>query len=252
MIIAQVTDIHAAPGNDNLSRLDRALAWLDIIEPDALVLTGDLIDDDWFDGYTTIAARLDNKAYPAFILPGNSDNRAVMRSTLGCRGGKRYRMGYWTDGSAGALHFAVEIDDIRLIGLDSTMPGTSAGAVIEHLSWLEETLAADGPAASMLFLHHHLFPSGIPPMDRLMCRDADTLGERLQTHPRRPIAIATGHVHRPAAGVLAGIPAYICGSICPANPLWLGSETVPPASDPPALMIHRWVNGSLASHFIGV
>lgn len=55
MIIAQVTDIHAAQDNDNLSRFERALAWLDLIEPDALVLTGDLIDDDWRDGYTAIA-----------------------------------------------------------------------------------------------------------------------------------------------------------------------------------------------------
>jgi len=53
MIIAQISDIHASPDNDNLSQLERALAWLDIIEPDALVVTGDLIDNDWFEGYET-------------------------------------------------------------------------------------------------------------------------------------------------------------------------------------------------------
>ncbi|NDL62558.1 metallophosphoesterase [Acerihabitans arboris] len=244
MIIAQISDIHAAPDNDNVSRLDRALAWLDFIEPDVMVLSGDLIDNDWFDGYETIAARLDKRHYPAFILPGNSDNCAVMRSVLGCS--------YWTDDASGALHFTADMDDIRLIGLDSTVEGTSAGSVVEHLPWLEETLSSEGPGTSMLFMHHHVFQSGVPTMDHIMCRDAVKFGELLRNNPRRPIAIATGHVHRPVASTLAAIPAYICGSICPANPAWFGLETVPPADDPPSLMVHRWVNGSMASHHISV
>ncbi len=246
MIIAQVSDIHAAPDNGNLSRLDRALAWIDLIEPDALVLTGDLIDNDWFDGYETIATRLDKRPYPAFILPGNSDNCALMRSILGCS--------YWNGNGdrSGALHFVADINDIRLIGLDSTVAGASAGKVIEHLPWLEETLSAEGPATSMLFLHHHVFQSGILPMDQIMCRESVKFGELLRKNPRRPIAIATGHVHRPVAGILAGIPAYICGSICPANPMWFGAAAVPPANDPPSLMIHRFINGSMVSHHISV
>ncbi|HEY0208654.1 metallophosphoesterase [Acerihabitans sp.] len=244
MIIAQISDIHATPDNGNLSRLDRAMRWLDLMAPDGLVLTGDLIDDDWFDGYKAIAARLGKRSYPAFILPGNSDNGEMMRSIFGCN--------YWADGPSGALHFMADIGDIRLVGLDSTVKGTSAGEVIEHLPWLEKTLSTQGPATSILFLHHHVIRSGILAMDHIMCRESVKLGEFLRKHPRRPIAIATGHVHRPVAGALAGIPAYICGSICPANPLWFGADTVPPANDPPALMIHRWVNGSLVSHHISV
>ncbi len=45
MIIAQISDIHAAADNDNLQRLERALAWLATLAPDALVLTGDLADN---------------------------------------------------------------------------------------------------------------------------------------------------------------------------------------------------------------
>lgn len=58
MLIAQISDIHAAADNDNLSRLDRALAWLDRIAPDVLVLTGDPIDNGEIEGYSAIAARL--------------------------------------------------------------------------------------------------------------------------------------------------------------------------------------------------
>lgn len=33
MIIAQLSDIHAAPDNDHLSRFDNALAWLAPLRP---------------------------------------------------------------------------------------------------------------------------------------------------------------------------------------------------------------------------
>ncbi|WP_074012708.1 metallophosphoesterase [Candidatus Sodalis sp. SoCistrobi] len=244
MIIAQISDIHAAAANDNLSRLDRALAWLDTLAPDALVLSGDLIDNDEIEGYPAIAARLARRPYPAYVLPGNADNRAAMRAAIPAP--------YWTDGGRGALHFSVDIHGLRVIGLDTTVPGSAAGQVEAHLPWLKDALSAAGPAASIVFLHHPVFPIGIAPLDRTMCDGAQALGTLLRHHPRRPLALAMGHAHRPAAGTLAGIPAFLCGSICPANPLWVGQATVPPAADPPALMIHRFVNGALASHFVSV
>ena len=79
MIIAQISDIHAAPDNDNLSRLDRALHWLDQVKPDVMVVSGDLIDDDWFEGYGQIAGRLNKKPWPTYLLPGNSDCPDRMR-----------------------------------------------------------------------------------------------------------------------------------------------------------------------------
>ncbi|WP_438805571.1 metallophosphoesterase [Sodalis sp. (in: enterobacteria)] len=89
MIIAQISDIHAAAANDNLCRLERALAWLDTLVPDALVLSGDLIDNDEIEGYPVIASRLARRPYPAYVLPGNADNRAAMRATIPAP--------YWTD-----------------------------------------------------------------------------------------------------------------------------------------------------------
>ena len=80
MLIAQVSDIHAAPDNDHLARFDRVLRWLRQLQPDALVLSGDLTDNDWLEGYQQIAARLAEEHYPSLILPGNSDNRRLMRA----------------------------------------------------------------------------------------------------------------------------------------------------------------------------
>lgn len=245
MIIAQLSDIHAAPDNDNLARLELALGWLERIKPDVLVVTGDLVDDNWVAGYQAIACRLNKQVYPALILPGNSDNPASMLASWGSQN-------QHNNHSADALHFLSDIKGMRLIGVDTTVNGTAAGSITEHLPWLEKALCSDRTTPSMLFLHHHVFPSGIAPLDEVICAGYKELAELLQSHPGRPLAIASGHVHRPVASNLAGIPAYICGSICPANPLWFGSETIPPANDPPSLMIHGFINGSLVSHHVPV
>lgn len=244
MIIAQLSDIHASPGNDNLARFERALNWLATIELDRLVMTGDLIDDNWFEGYHIMSSRLRGLGCPVSILPGNSDNRDSMRAGL--------RYGQWASTAPrGALNFVADSGTLRLIGLDSTLVGSSAGSIAEQLLWLDEVLSSAGSSGSILFMHHHVFRSGIPTMDEIMCSDSIRLADFLQNHPHKPLAIATGHVHRPMAGSLAGIPAYICGSICPANPLWFGSG-VPPVLDPPTLMVHRFSGGSLVSHHVAV
>lgn len=241
MIVAQLTDIHAAPDNDNLARLARVLEWLEFIQPDALVVTGDLVDDDWFAGYAAIASLLKERPWPIFLLPGNADNPAMMRAC--------WESHVWTPET---LHFSAEVKGLRLIGIDTTLKGQAKGSVVEHLPWLERQLAGSDAVPALLFLHHHLFLSGIPTMDQIMCRGSRKLAELLTRYPGRTLAIATGHVHRPIASQLAGVPAYICGSICPANPAWFGGETVPPANDPPALMLHRLQDGALTSHHVCV
>lgn len=241
MIVAQLTDIHAAPDNDNLARFARVLEWLESLQPDALVVTGDLVDDDWFAGYAAIASLLKGQRCPVFLLPGNADNHAMMRAS--------WESGAWRPG---ALHFTAGVKGLRLIGIDTTLKGEAAGSIMEHLAWLERQLADDDAQPILLFLHHHVFPSGIPTMDKIMCRGSRELAALLTDYAGRTLAIASGHVHRPIASHLAGVPAYICGSVCPANPAWFGAETVPPAHDPPSLMLHRFDDGLLTSHSICV
>ncbi len=245
MLIAQVSDIHAAPDNDHLARFDRVLRWLRQLQPDALVLSGDLTDNDWLEGYQQIAARLAEEHYPSLILPGNSDNRRLMRAVWREETGVK-------DTCDGALHAVLEVGGLRLMGLDTTVEGHDHGSVTAHLGWLEKQLNRADALPSILFLHHHVFPSGIPTLDQTLCRGLDRLEALIRRAATRPLAMASGHVHRPVAGMFAGIPAHICASVCPANPVWFGSDRVPPAEDAPGLMIHRYVNGALTSHHVRV
>ncbi len=160
--------------------------------------------------------------------------------------------GWAHDAPAGALHFIHEASGLRLIGLDSTVDAQDYGSVEGHLEWLDTQLSDSGGSPALLFTHHPVFPSGIPTLDASMCRGLGKLEELIRRAPTRLLAISTGHVHRPVAGTFAGVPAYICGSVCPANPLWFGTVNVPPVCDPPALMIHRYVDNVLTSHHVCV
>ena len=162
MLIAQVSDIHAAPDNDHLARFDRVLRWLAQLQPDALVLSGDLTDDDGLEGYQQIAARLAKEHYPSLILPGNSDDRRLMRAV--------WHEDTAKDACDGALHAVLEVGGLRLIGLDSTVEGHDYGSVAGHLGWLEKQLNRADALQSILFLHHHVFASGIPTLDQTLCR----------------------------------------------------------------------------------
>ena len=245
MLIAQITDIHAASDNDHLNRFERVLSWLRPLQPDILVLTGDLTDGDWPEGYAQIAAMLNAQSYPALVLPGNTDNRDLMRHVWG-------KVHWVQDAAEDAMHFIHYAHDMNLIGLDTSVSEESYGDVTGHLEWLEKKLAEAGEAPAMLFLHHHAFTSGIPTLDETMCRGLSRLETVIRRSPTRLLAIASGHVHRPVVGTFAGIPASICGSVCPANPLWLGAYTVPAAHEPPMLMLHRYECKTLSSHHVCV
>lgn len=242
MLIAQLSDIHAAPDNDNLTRLQKAIDWLIALHPDLLVVTGDLTDDGWREGYLAMAAQLQRLPCRSLLLPGNADDKAIMCEslpTLAHRSAKE------------ALHFYELIDGLPVIGVDVTVAGESRGDIAPHLAWLETALLAT-PRPAMVFLHQHLFPSGIVPLDNAMCDGGQDFAQLLTRLPHPPLVLSCGHVHRAMSATFAGIPAYICGSICPANPLMLNETRVPPVTDPLSLMVHEIRPTERVSHFISV
>jgi len=126
MLIAQVSDLHVSPEKDHLHLFEQALSWLAHVNPDVLVLSGDLTDNHWLEGYQLIATRLRQQNYPSFILPGNSDNRRLMQSVWD-------KHSWAQDAPDDALHFTYDAGDLRLTGLDSTVEAQEYGSVTEHL-----------------------------------------------------------------------------------------------------------------------
>ncbi|MBW9116419.1 metallophosphoesterase [Rhizobium cauense] len=244
MIVAQVSDVHAAPGNGNMSRLVRAVSWLAEVKPDAVVVSGDLIEEGWTEGYAEIGVRLSVLNCPVLMVPGNSDNCCALKSAFPNR--------YGAVDNGDAIHFSAQFGAIRLVGLDTSLSGTAAGDVAQHLGWLKQALDLPGAQSTLLFTHHHVVPCGIPPMDAVIAQGREELAALLTRRSLKPLAISSGHVHRPMSATLAAIPAHICGSICGANPLWFGGPNIPAVNDPPMIMVHRLTADGLVSSHVAV
>lgn len=243
MLVAQISDIHAGPDSPSLLTFERAIDWLKVFRPDALVLTGDLVDDGWQQGYRQIAEGLQALDFPTYLLPGNGDDLSVMRAELA-------EVGRW-GGTSGAMHFQAAHDDVTLIGVDVTVAGQSHGDIRPHLSWLKSTLA-DVATPFLLFMHQPPFGIGIDVLDQVGCRNGNVLLELLNAGRCPPLGILCGHVHRPVSSRAGLIALQTCGSLCPPNPLVLGDRADLAVLDASSFLVHEVRSGRLLSHVVSM
>ena len=235
MIIAQITDTHIKAGGrtaykrvDTLARLSACVAHLNAFSPsiDVVVMSGDMADFGTAEEYAIARPELDRLAMPYYVVPGNHDGRDAMRQAF-------------TDHDylprEGFLHYAIEDHPIRLIGLDTTVPGQPHGEMCTaRLDWLSQTLDRDRRKPTLLFMHHPPFLTGVEHMDRQNCRNSEALGLLVERHSQVQM-ILCGHVHRTAQTLWYGTIACIGPSPCHAVALDLHPDG-PPAfiEEPPA------------------
>ena len=241
MIIAQISDIHANGGEDALIRFDRVLEWLKPMQVNAVIVSGDLVEDDSAQSYAAVRERLEGAGAPFFVVPGNADDVPAMRKAFVDRFG-------WSD--ADRLNVVGDLGALRVIGLDVTVPMVGHGEAGPVLDWLKAELAkSDTP--TLVFLHQHPFRCGVDGLDRNMCRDADALAAVIEQAGETVIGITCGHVHRPVITRFAGRQATICPPVT--RPNWFkldGKQSE--VADRPGLMIHHYADGPLISHVVSV
>ena len=76
---------------------------------------------------------------PVFVIPGNHDSRDLLRAAFGADG-------YLP--KDGFLQYAIEDYPVRLVALDTHIPGEGGGELCdERLAWLDRTLAASPESA---------------------------------------------------------------------------------------------------------
>ncbi len=256
MLIAQITDTHIKAGGklayrrvDSAAKLRDCVAHLNGLapRPDVVLFTGDLVDfgkPEEYDVLRDILAPLD---MPVFVIPGNHDDRAAMR--------KAFSDHDYLPPDGEFLHYVIEGYPLRLIGLDSTVPGSPFGIMCaDRLDWLEQQLSQATDRPTVLFMHHPPFITGLANMDWQNCRNGDALGALVERH-RQISRILCGHVHRPIHLAWHGITASIAPS--PSHSCVLDLD--PAAShdfvvEPPTCELHYWREDTgLISHlsFIG-
>jgi 3',5'-cyclic AMP phosphodiesterase CpdA len=206
---------------------------------DALLISGDLTQNGTAEQYARVrelVAPLDLRAH---VLPGNHDLRGPLREAFGLPG----------KGQEHASH-AVDLGPLRLVCLDSTIPGAEAGALDEgRIEWLEATLAAEPAAPTVLAMHHPPLSTAVPSFDAigLAPQWREALAEVLERHPQVRRVVA-GHVHRTIVAELAGravvsIPSTYLQSVMKIEPAPI--EMVP---DPAGFAVHALRDGVLTTH----
>jgi 3',5'-cyclic AMP phosphodiesterase CpdA len=114
-------------------------------------------------------------------------------------------------------HHTREIDGLRVIVLDSLIPGEPQGRVGEtQLAWLEAALQTPAPRGSLIVVHHCCrlaAPSQHYPM--FILQDADALEAIVARFPGEVLGVFAGHSHQNNAAPFGGTahmtaPAVLC------------------------------------------
>ncbi|WP_322892382.1 MULTISPECIES: metallophosphoesterase family protein [unclassified Yoonia] len=246
VLIAQITDLHlrddgAYPAHDPADALRRAFAQIAAMamRPDAIILTGDIIDRS-ARGYDAALGLLRDAPVPLLPMPGNHDPAPAFRAAFAD----------WVDYAPDHLSFTRQIGDLHLIALDSTLPDGSGGVDHARLAWLEQALArATGPV--LFALHHPPFPTGAPHLDKAGFTQARALaGLVAQGAVCRVIA---GHAHRAMQSLWAGCLASTAPAIGHGLSLSLtGADPHNPVQSEPAFELHLIAPDHMVTHWVGV
>jgi 3',5'-cyclic-AMP phosphodiesterase len=243
MLICQMTDLHVCARGQAANRVcetnmlaTRAFRALAVSRPvpDVVMLTGDLTENGRPEEYAEFAALLRHAVTaPVLVIPGNHDRRENLRTALAHLPGVADESGY--------VQYVAEDFPVRLVMLDSVVPGAGHGELRpEQLAWLDRVLASAREKPTMIAMHHPPFHCGIAHMDRIALRDIASFTEIVARH-RQVRRVVCGHHHRPIFTQVAQAIASTAPSVAHQVALTL-DPAVPPALnfEPPAYHLHRW------------
>src|SRR5262245_22873640 len=107
-VLAQISDTHVRADDNGAaaSQLQRAMGQAREYGADAILLTGDLVNDERAEEYAVLAETIARPPAPLFLFPGNHDDRTRIREAFPKH---RYLP------HAGPLSFAVDNYPVRIV-----------------------------------------------------------------------------------------------------------------------------------------
>ncbi len=241
-LIVQITDPHLrtdgrVPCHDPAQAMRRAFAMIAAMDvrPDAIVLTGDIIDRS-ATGYAQAMPLLREAPVRVLPLSGNHDQPEAFRDAFA-------RFAPFTQDH---LSFVTPVGNALLIGLDSNLPGGRGGVDDARLDWLSDALSS-AQAPVIVALHHPPFPTHAPHLDMTGFVGADALASCLKGG--KVCRIIAGHSHRGMQTLWAGIHASTANAIGHGLSLSLsGDDPHVPVPTPPGYEVHMLRSGAVVSH----
>lgn len=167
------------------------------VEFDHVVITGDHTHDELPDSYQAARGLLEPWLDRLSIVPGNHDDRHVMRDCLGDVI-RRQQPSVLPDDDR--IVFSFRCGSLLCVGMDTHLPGEVPGHFGKpQADWLRNLLTEYGDAPSLLFCHHPPVSVNSPWMDRIGLQDADLLLDVVADFPHIKM-IVCGHVHHDSTG----------------------------------------------------
>jgi Icc protein len=232
-MLAQLSDPHIRLGDDAPDRaLAAAVAAVAALDPapDAVLVSGDLADTADPREYARVRELLAPLPMPYHVLPGNHDSVPELEKVFG------------------PAEYAVDAGDLRLVAIDSTIPGGPGDGRIP-VERLEAQLTNGKP--TIVAMHHAPLVTGVPPMDQLGVprEDREALAELLRRHPEVK-RIVTGHLHRTIVGAVGGVPIFTCPGVHLQLELDFKGGEIGTNDDPPGYALHLLLDGEVTSHVL--
>jgi len=240
-LIAQLSDLHIRPKGElykgtvnSNAMLTDAIGHLHQLDrtPDLVLISGDLVDEGRPEEYSMLRELLADLSTPYLVIPGNHDEREQFRAAFADH---HYLP------AAGPLHYCVDQHPIRIVALDSTVPGKHYGLLDQAgLDWLDATLASVADKPTIVMLHHPPFLSGIEYMDGFRYLEPDKLKGVLEKHTNIELVVC-GHLHRSMTRRWAGTVV----TSCPSTATEIALQLSPAAKTrsivgPRACLLHHW------------
>jgi 3',5'-cyclic-AMP phosphodiesterase len=253
-VIAQITDSHIVQKGDSWQgnktivdeRLKKVCTELNEKKPDVVIATGDLVDVKEAYGY--FKEITSNLTMPMFVIPGNHDDREAMKLAFS---DKEYMP------ETGFIQYAIDDYPVRLIGLDTLVPGSPSGELDEErLDWLNATLSSNREKPTIIFMHHFPFTIGHKIFDQIICFAGDRFEKIIGESPN-VMAMFAGHYHHQVSSVFAGKPFFIASSVAPSHKFSADeSQVIDMELKDPAITYHTWHEGknhitSMTSNIVG-
>ncbi len=204
--IAQVSDVHVGGSLSLPEALEAIIERLRRMQPDIVVVAGDLTTDGYEWEYEEAARWVDKIEFPKIVIPGNHDSRNVgyihFRRYFG-EPYSRYRAGFDPVRAE-----RLQATGFTIAGLDSSEPDVNEGRVgRDRYSWIREQFDEPGHIR-IVTVHHHLVAIPGTGRERNIVLDA---GDLLHTLTDLDVdVVLSGHKHVPFFWGVNGM--LICNS----------------------------------------
>ena len=197
MLIAHISDLHC--GHEfQPSVFQQAAQEINSLDPDVVVITGDLTDSGLLSQYREAKKRLDSlRCRNLVATSGNHDYRST---------------GYLLFKQAFGFRRIVKIDDTVMIVVGTARPERDEGEIgHRQVVWLQQTLRRYKRKRRVVIMHHHLVqvpdtgPDTIPIID-----SGDALRALIAS---KADLVLGGHRHRPWMWNVQNLPILHAGSL---------------------------------------